>query len=105
MIEVYNIATNGSLDWFKDKEGGQGQKILEAGIIDNGYDQVESEIIVKAILDEQDETTRRIYFYKYHDDMILEQIGEAVGLKKSAVQKRIKNLEEQVRLKMGRAGK
>ena len=104
LIEVYNMATNGSLDWFKDKME-QGQERWEAGIVDNGYEQVEAQIIVQAILDEQDEITRRIYFYKYHDDMTLEQTGEAVGLKKSAVQKRIKNLEEQVKVKMGRAGK
>jgi RNA polymerase sigma-70 factor (ECF subfamily) len=102
--EIYNMATNGSLDWFRGK-GEQGHEKWEIGITDNGYDQVEANIIVKAILDEQDETTRKIFFYKYHDDMTLEQIGEVIGLKKSAVQKRIKNLEEQVRVKMGEAGK
>jgi len=102
--EIYDMATNGSLNWFRDK-GEQGQEVWETGIADNGYDQVEAEIIVRAILDEQDETTCKIYFYRYHDDMTLEQIGEVVGLKKSAVQKRIKNLEEQVRLKMGKADK
>jgi len=81
------------------------QKQWELGIIDNGYEQAEAEIIVKAILDEQDETTRKIYFYKYHEDMTLEQIGEAVGLKKSAVQKRIKKLEKQVKAVIGRDGK
>jgi DNA-binding Lrp family transcriptional regulator len=34
--------------------------------------------------------------------MTLEQIGEAVRLRKSAVQKRIKKLEEQVKVKTGR---
>ena len=99
LIEVYNIATNGSLDWFED-----GEK-WEAGIIDNGYEKVEAQIIVQAILDEQDETTRRIYFYRYHDGMTLEQIGEAVGLKKSAVHERVKALEGQVRAKTGSAGR
>ena len=55
--------------------------------------------------DAQDEINRKIYFYKYHDDMTLEQIGEVVGFRKSAVQKRLKNLEEQVRVKMGKANK
>jgi len=104
LIEIYDMATNGSLNWFRDK-GEQGQDVWETGVMDNGYDQVEAEIVVKAILDEQDETTRKIYFYKFHDDMTLEQIGEVVGLKKSAVQKRIKNLEEQARVKIGKAGK
>ena len=87
--EIYDMATGGSLNLFRDK-GEQEREVWETGIADNGCDQVEAEIIVKAILDEQDETSRKIYFYKYHDEMTLEQIGEVVGLKKSAVQKRIK---------------
>jgi len=102
LIEIYNIATNESLDRFKGREE-KGREIWEAGIIDNGYEQVEAEIIVKAILEEQDETARRIYFYKYHDGMTLEQIGEAVGLGRSAVQTRIDKLKEQVKVKLGRA--
>jgi len=102
--KIYDMATNESIDWFIEK-GEEGKEKWEIGITDNGYDQVEAEIIVKAILDEQDEVTRKIYFYKYHDDMTLEQIGEVVGLKKSAVQTRIKNLEEQVKLKMRGAEK
>jgi RNA polymerase sigma-70 factor (ECF subfamily) len=102
--EIYDMATNGSLDWFISN-GEQGKEVWEIGIADNGYDQVEAKMIVQAILDEQDETTRKIYFYKYHDDMTLEQIGEVVGLRKSAVQKRLKNLEEQARVKMRKVGK
>jgi len=99
--ELYDMATNGSINWFIERGNGEGKVKWSAGIVDNGYEQVEAQIIVQAILDEQDEITRKIYFYKYHDDMTLEQIGEAVGLKKSAVQKRLKNLEEQVKVKMG----
>jgi len=102
-IEIYDMATNGSIKWFKEK-GEQGKEVWEIGVMDNGYDQVEANIIVQAILDEQDETTYKIYTYRYIDNMTLEQIGEAVGLSKSAVLKRIKKLEEQVRVKMGRAG-
>ena len=104
LIEIYDMATNGSLNWFIEK-GEQGQEVWEAGITDNGYDQVEAKIIGKAILNEQDEITRKIYLYKYHDGMTLKLIGEAVGLKKSAVQKRIKNLEKQVRAETGKADK
>ena len=104
LMKIYDMATNESLNWFKEK-GEQGQEVWEIGITDNGYDQVEAKIIVEAILAEQDETTRKIYVYKYHDDKTLEEIGKIVGLSKIAVHKRIKKLEEQVRLKMGRAGK
>jgi len=102
--KIYDIATSGSIDWYIEK-GEQGEAKLAAGITDNGYEQAEAEIIVKAILNEQDETTRKIYFYNYRDNMTLEQIGEVVGLSKSAVQKRIKALEEQVKLIMGKAVK
>jgi len=102
--KIYDIATNGSINWFINK-GEQGQEVWEIGVMDKGYDQVEAKIIVQAILKEQDETTRKIYFYKYRDDMTLEQISEVVGLSKSAVQKRINKLEKQVRVKIGRADK
>jgi len=102
--KIYDMATNGSLNWFKDKWE-KGREVWELGIADNGYEQIEAEIIVQAILNEQDETTRKIYFYKYHDDMTLKEIGEVVDLSKSAVKKRIDKLEEQVKVKMGRAEK
>jgi RNA polymerase sigma-70 factor (ECF subfamily) len=102
LIEIYDMATNGSLNWFMDKED-YGCKKWEAGIIDRGYEQTEAKIIVKAILEEQDETTRKIYFYKYHDGLTLEQTGEIVGLGKSAVGKKVKNLEEKVKAALGKA--
>jgi RNA polymerase sigma factor (sigma-70 family) len=83
LIEIYDMATKGSLNWFMDK-GNNGREKWEAGIIDNGYEQTEAKIIINAILDEQDETTRKIYFYIYHDGLTLEQTGELVGLGKSA---------------------
>jgi len=103
LIKIYDIASDETITRILNN-GEQGQKQLEAGIIDNCYEQTEAEIIVKAILEEQDETTRKIYINKYYKDMTLEQIGEAVGLKKSAVQKRIKTLEKQVKAAWGRGG-
>jgi len=101
-LHIYNIATDVSLDWFKGS-GEQGPEKWELNIIDNGYEQNEAEKIKKTILEKQDEITRRIYFYKYHDNLTLKQIGEAVGLKKSAIHKRVQNLEKQ--FKAGKAGK
>jgi RNA polymerase sigma factor (sigma-70 family) len=102
LIEIYDMSTNGSLNWFMDK-GDYGREKWETGIIDKGYEQTEAKIIVEAILEEQDETTRKIYFYKYHDGLTLEQTGEIVGLGKSAVDKRIKNLEKKVKAALGKA--
>jgi RNA polymerase sigma factor (sigma-70 family) len=100
--ELYDMATGGSLNRLRDK--GEQDRVWEIGIIESGYEQTEAEIIVKAILGEQDETTRKIYFYKCHDGMTLEQIGELVGLGRSAVQERVKKLEQQVRAQLGGTG-
>jgi RNA polymerase sigma factor (sigma-70 family) len=105
LIEIYKMATDGSLRWFIDKGGEEGKEKWEAGIVDNGYDLVDAQIIVKAILNEQDETTRKIYICKYLNDMTLEEIGKAVGIRKSSVHERIKKLERQVRLQIGGADK
>jgi RNA polymerase sigma factor (sigma-70 family) len=97
---IHNLAFKENFVWFKSK-GGREQEAWEAGIIDNGYEQVEAEIVVKAILSEQDKTTNKIYLLKYFHDKTLEEIGEIVGLKKSAVQKRIKVLEQKVKDALG----
>ena len=102
---IYIMAAYASLQWFISNVDEEGNEKWEAGIIDNGYEQVEAKIIVKAILDEQDETTRKIYFLKYHLGMTLEEIGKAVGLGTATVHDRLKALEKQVRLKTGSTGK
>ncbi|MDR2597122.1 MAG: sigma-70 family RNA polymerase sigma factor [Treponema sp.] len=96
LIELYDMAISESYN-ILNNIGDENRKEWETGIIDNGYEQVEAEIIIKGILDEQDKTTSKIYFYYYHDCLTLEQIGESVGLKKSAVQKRLKNFEKKVK--------
>jgi RNA polymerase sigma factor (sigma-70 family) len=102
LIEFYDMATKESLDWFM--ENGDYRRVKwEDGIMDSGYEEAEAKIIVEAILEEQDKTTRKIFIYKYHDGLTLEQTGELVGLGKSAVDKRIKNLEKKVKAAMGKA--
>jgi RNA polymerase sigma-70 factor, ECF subfamily len=102
LINIYHITTDEILNRILGKEE---QGVLEEGIIINGHKKNKAEIIVKAILKEQDETTRKIYFYYYHDDMTLEQTGELVGLRKSAVQKRIKKLEKQIKAVLEKVNK
>jgi len=99
---IYNMAAYASLKWFIDRADEEGKEKWEAGIVDNGYDQVEAEIIVKAILYEQDETNRKICFLKYYHNMTGKQISNAVGLAEATISERLKALEKQVRLKMGR---
>ena len=96
LIELYDMAINESYNRLKNI-GEKEQKEWETSIMDNGYEQVEAEIIIKNILDEQDKTTGKIYFYYYHDSMSYKEIGKIIGLSKSAVQKRIKNFEKKVK--------
>jgi RNA polymerase sigma factor (sigma-70 family) len=103
-LEICKMAYDEKFNWFIDK-GDNGWKMWEAGLVDKGYEQIEAEIIIKAILEEQDETTRKIYFYKYLEDMTLEQTCEMLGLVKSAVHKRLKKLEKQIKAAWGKGGK
>jgi len=96
LYKIYHMATDEILNRILGKEG-QEQEVLEANIICNGYEKNEAEIIVKAILKEQDETTRKIFFYYYHDNKTYKEIGKIIELSKSAVQKRLKKLEDQVK--------
>ena len=104
LIKYYDMASSESFKRYREK-GEQGQDVWELGVMESGYDQVEAKMIVDAFLKEQDEKTRNIYIYKFEYDMTLEQIGEAVGLKKSAVEKRINKMKEKLRLKMEEEGK
>jgi RNA polymerase sigma factor (sigma-70 family) len=76
---------------------------------DGAYDQVEAELLVQAVLndkpedtEEESEKTRTICYMRYSREMTLKDIGEAVGLSKSAVKKRLLKFEEQARLKLGK---
>jgi len=99
---IFIMAAYASLKWFIDRTDEEGKVKWEAGLVDNGYDQIEAEIIVKAILDEQDEKNRKMLFLKYYHDMTGIQIGNAVGLVESTVSERLTALEKKIRLKMGR---
>jgi RNA polymerase sigma factor (sigma-70 family) len=99
---IFIMAAYASLKWFIDRADEEGKVKWEAGLVDNGYDQIEAEIIVKTILDEQDETNRKICFLKYYHDMTGKQISNAVGLAEATISERLTALENKVRLKMGR---
>jgi len=96
LIELYNMAISESYNRLNNI-GEENRKKWEAGILDNGYEQKEAEIIINSILEEQDKTTGKIYIFYYHDSMTYKQIGKILGLSKSAVQKRLKNFEKKVK--------
>jgi RNA polymerase sigma-70 factor (ECF subfamily) len=107
ILLIYAKATNISLNCIKEKEEGEIKELLlkNANLNDRNYhekndesyEQIEAEIFINAILKEDDEITRDIYFYRYHDHMTLEQIWEIVGLSKSAVENRLKKIVNKLR--------
>ncbi|MCL1813488.1 MAG: sigma-70 family RNA polymerase sigma factor [Treponema sp.] len=107
-IKAYSMATKISFTRLKNiktetiNDKPSDQVFWENVFTDSGYKQVDAEILVKAILEEEDEKSRDIYFLRYHDEMTFEQIGKVVGLGKSAVEKRLKEFKERVKLKIGK---
>ena len=97
---LYAKATNISLNRVKEKgeveiwEIIKRDKNLEVNIFDWQFDQIEADLTIKAVLKEEDEVTRDIFFMRYYDDMPFEQIGDIVGLGKSAVEKRLNKLRK-----------
>jgi RNA polymerase sigma-70 factor, ECF subfamily len=96
LFELYDMAISESYNRLNNI-GEENRKKWEIGIIDNGYEQKEAEIIINSILNEQDKTTGKIYIFYYHDSMTYKEIGKILGLSKSAVQKRLKNFEKKVK--------
>jgi DNA-directed RNA polymerase specialized sigma subunit len=76
-----------------------GEKVFYA--TEGGYDQTEAELLVQAILNDESEETSTICYMRYFSEMNLTDIGKAVGLSKSAVEKRLLKFEKQARLKLG----
>ena len=111
---LYAHATNVSLNRVKDQVN---EKDMGTGVIwdmfstkveSNGFPddkvggQVVDRLFVEAVLEEEDEKTRDIYFMRYRDNMTFEEIGEVVELKKDAVRKRLIKLENKIRLILGK---
>jgi RNA polymerase sigma-70 factor (ECF subfamily) len=67
--------------------------------VDEGFDQVEAELILEAILKDESEMNRAIYFMYHADGMTLKEIGEASGLSISGVRKRLEAFKKRARLK------
>ena len=105
---VYTEATNISISRLKEKGEGEIRQLLREekttsinkNSEDTSYEQIEAEIIVDAVLKEEDEVTRVIYILFYHDDMTYEDIGKAVSLSKSTVGNKIKKLEKKIKHKI-----
>jgi len=107
---IYTEATNTSINRLKEKGEGEIRQLLKEkkqdtydtkmNFVDKSYEYIEAEIIVNAVLKEEDKITRVIYLLFYHDDMTYKDIGKIIGLSKSAIEKRIRKLEKIIKYKI-----
>jgi RNA polymerase sigma-70 factor (ECF subfamily) len=68
---------------------------------DGAYDQVDTKLLVEAILKDESEKTRTICFMYHADGMTLREIAEAMRLSVSGVRKRLETFKKRARLKLG----
>ena len=97
---LYTMATNVCLNRLRKKKQ-EGPVFEEARFffIDEGFQQVEAEILLEDILKDESELNRAICFMYHADGMTLKEIGEAVGLSISGVRKRLEGFKNRARFK------
>ena len=101
---LYTMATNVCLNRLRRKKL-ETQKILsheEDMFIyrDQGFDQVDAEILLEEILKDESQKNQAICFMYHVDGMTLKEIGELVGLSISGVRKRLEAFKSRARLKL-----
>ncbi|MDR0475836.1 MAG: RNA polymerase sigma factor [Treponema sp.] len=102
---LYTMATNVCLNRLRKEK----RKITwdfsaradESFSLDEGFSQVEANLLVEAILKDEPEMSRTICFMHYADGMTLKEIGEAVGLSAAGVWKQLDVFKHRAYLKFG----
>jgi len=96
---LYTMATNVCLNRLRKKK----REVLscfsdsnEYFVWDEGFEQVEAVVLLEAILKDESEENRTIYFMYHADGMTLKEIGEVVGLSISGVRKRLEAFKSRV---------
>ena len=105
---LYTMATNVCLNRLRKKK--REHPVFDESLLfftDEGFDQVEAQIMLEDILKDESELNRAICFMYHADGMTLKEIGEAVELSISGVRKRLEGFKTRARLKVqkGEAGK
>lgn len=105
---LYTMATNICLNRLRTKKWEIPKDFTSeetAGFFSNdvGFDRIEAEMLLEAIMKDESETNRVIYFMYHVDGMTLKEIGEAVDLSISGVRKRLEAFRHRARLKIGAA--
>jgi len=101
---LYTMATNTCLNRLRKKK----HEVLFAfserqdyfACVDGGFEQVEAEVLLTAILKDESEESRAVYFMYHADGMTLKEIGEVVGLSVSGVRKRLEAFRSRVLAKI-----
>lgn len=103
---LYTIATNVCLNRIRSKK--RNNVLLESFggeensfAVDEGYEQVDAELLVNAIMEDESEENRTICFMYYADGMSLKETGEAAGLSISGVRKRLDAFRKRALKKLG----
>jgi len=90
---LYTMATNVCLNRLRKRKwetaGNFSGDEFPASLSDEGFAQVEAELLLEDILKDESETNRAICFMYHSDGMTLKEIGEAAGLSISGVRKRL----------------
>ena len=101
---LYTMATNTCLNRLRKKKreissyfSGEEESLLW---VDDGFDQVEAEMLLETILKDESEMNRAICFMYHADGMTLKEIGEAVGLSFSGVKKRLDAFKIRAKVKL-----
>jgi RNA polymerase sigma-70 factor (ECF subfamily) len=97
---LYTMATNVCLNRLRKKK----REVLSSfswdheyfAWIDEGFEHVEAVVLLEAILKDESEENRAIYFMYHADGMTLKEIGEAAGLSISGVRKRLEAFKSRV---------
>jgi RNA polymerase sigma-70 factor (ECF subfamily) len=93
---------------WRDSAGGNWQDPDRSGgdealfsCVDEGFEQVDAELLMEVILKNESEMNRAICFMYHADGMTLKEIGEAVGLSITGVKKRLDAFKIRAKTRMG----
>ena len=100
---LYTMATNVCLNRLRKKKREIQKDFTDAEPLffyrDEGFDQVDAELLLEDILKDESEMNRAIYFMYYIDGMTLKEIAEASFFSISGVRKKLETFKSHARQK------
>ena len=116
MAFIYTVFVSSTFNDLREERRAVRDGLLKVGCLpvgmedflsatDEGFDQVDAELLVETILEDESEDTRVICYMYHADGMTLSEIGKAIGLSVSGVRKRLEAFRKRARLKLGEDSK